>query len=73
MEEIIKKLIVDEKEAVEAYSKAIEELADKPDVIAVLERIKGEEEEHIKELDMILDGEPDGNVEELKRLKELGI
>lgn len=73
MEETIKALIKDEYEAIEAYDKAIEKFKEDLDIVGVLEHIKGEEEEHVKELKMILDGEPDGNVEELKRLKELGI
>lgn len=73
MDEIIKSLIKDEHEAIDAYSKAIKELEDKPEVVAVLEHIKGEEEEHVEELEGILKGEHEAYVEEFKRMKSLGI
>lgn len=73
MDEIIKSLIKDEHEAIEAYKKAIKELEEKSDVVAVLEHIKGEEEEHVDELKAILDGEHSEYIEEFKRMKSLGI
>ena len=55
--EVIKELIKDEYEAVDAYEKAIAELEVEDKVIEVLKHILEEEKQHIVELEKILHGE----------------
>lgn len=57
--EVIKELIKDEYEAVDAYEKAIAELEVEDKVIEVLKHILEEEKQHIVELEKILHGEPE--------------
>lgn len=50
---IIKKLIDDEKEALENYHKAIMEFSDSPRLVDELKVVYGEESEHLARLDRI--------------------
>lgn len=71
LENTINKLIIDEKEAVEGYADAIEELKDTENFVnieKVLKHISDEEEEHISELSEIIDDEK--NIDDIELFDE---